>query len=124
MADWIDTLYENNWHEMPELDVEKIEQDALQMATAHIRDQRLRRLAHERKQGGVMSEREFQSFGSLYGPGSVSDILRSAAQFHAGYMSTVQDIMEKLRTGTLSPEHLEEMREAQRKEQRGRYPGT
>jgi hypothetical protein len=97
MADWIDTLYENNWHEMPELDVEKIERSALQQGLATIRDQE---------------------------SGRWNDAMLAAQQFYAGYLATVEDIMHKLRTGTLSPEHFEEMREAQRKEQRGRYPGT
>ena len=97
MADWIDTLYENNWHEMPELDVEKIERDALQQGLATIRDQ---------------------------GRGRWNDAMLAAQRFHAGYMATVEEIMGKLQAGTLTPEHLQEMREAQRKEQRGRYPGT
>lgn len=111
MADWIDTLYERNWHELPELDVHQLEKDALQMATAHIRDQRLRRKAYERKQNTPMSE---LTFGSLYGMGGVADVLRCAAQFHAGYMNTVEEIMRKLQDGTLPLDQLEEMRRAQR----------
>jgi len=95
VADWIDTLYERNWHELPELDVVKLEREATAQAIAHAQ----------------MADT----------PMRLNDALLRAQQFYNGYMDQVHNVMAQLQAGTLPPEHLAEMRLAQMRARRGKH---
>jgi hypothetical protein len=91
MADWIDTLYERNWHEFPELDVKKLEAEALQMAIAHNRD------------------------STPIARARLNDVLLQAQQIYAGYMNQMETAMRQMQDGTYPQESLEAMRAEQRR---------